>query len=314
MQMLALQATSLRNPQKFPPFMASQPVQHTQKTLLTPASCQGVGVHSGNPVTMTLRPAPVGSGITFVRTDLGKALIKASWKTVVDTRFCTTIGNQNGVTVSTVEHLFAALAAMGIDNLRIELNGPELPIMDGCSEFFLTLLEQTGVRDQQAPRQMIRVLKTVTVSEGNRSATLSPSSFYELEVDFDFGGRIALETQHLVFRPSRDSFHDLIAPARTFGLLEDAEKLRAAGLAKGASLDNTVVYDGSHVLNEEGLRYEDECARHKILDAMGDLHLAGGMILGKFHGLRAGHGLHCQLLKALFADPTAYFIESSAKV
>ena len=269
-------------------------------------SCQGIGVHSGNTVTMTLSPAALGTGITFVRTDLGNVTIKASWETVVDTHFCTTIGNHKGVTVSTVEHLFAALAASGIDNLRVELDGPELPIMDGCSQFFSTLLDQAGIRNQRAPRRLIRVLKTVTVEEGSRSATLSPSPFYELEVDFDFGDRVAIDPQHLVFRPARDSFQELIASARTFGLLEDAKKLQEMGFAKGASLDNTVVFDGALVLNEEGLRYPDECARHKILDAMGDLHLAGGLILGKFHGVRAGHGLHYKLLQALFTDPEAW--------
>ncbi len=248
--------------------------------------------------------------MTFVRTDLGNIALKASWKTVVDTQFCTTIGDHKGVTVSTVEHLLAALAANGIDNIRVELDGPELPIMDGCSHFFSTLLEQAGTRDQQAPRRILRVLKTVSVAEGSRTATLSPSPFYELSVEFDFGERASIETQHLTFRPSRDNFLNLIAPARTFGLLADAEKLRAVGLAKGASLENTVVYDGSKVLNEEGLRYTDECARHKILDAMGDLHLAGGLILGKFHGVRAGHGLHYKLLQALFADPTQYSVTS----
>ncbi len=286
-----------------------QQVLYHQKTLSTPVSCHGIGVHSGAPATLTLHPAPVGSGVTFVRTDLGGAEIKASWRTVVDTRFCTTIGNAQGVTVSTVEHLMAALAAHGIDNVRVDINGPELPIMDGSAAPFFTLLEEAGVHDQTAPRRVIRVLKTVTVEEGDRTASLSPAPFYEIEVDFDFAGRTALERQHQVFRPLRDDFAKEIASARTFGLLEDAEKVWAMGLAKGASLENTLVYEGTNVLNEDGLRYDDECVRHKVLDALGDLHLAGGLILGKFHGTRTGHALHHTLLQALFADPTAWSLE-----
>lgn len=281
---------------------------HTQKTIASSASCEGIGVHSGAPATLTLHPAPTGSGVTFVRTDLEGAEIKASWKTVVDTRFCTTIGNAQGVTVSTIEHLMAALAAQGIDNIRVEINGPELPIMDGSAAPFSALLEQAGVKTQNSPRRVIRVLKTITVEEGDRKASLSPSSVYELDVDFDFAGRTALDQQRQIFRPLEDDFAEDIGPARTFGLLEDAEKVWAMGLAKGASLDNTLVYEGTTVLNEDGLRYEDECVRHKVLDALGDLHLAGGLILGKFHGVRSGHGLHHQLLVALFADPTAWAI------
>ncbi len=284
-------------------------VQHHQKTIANMVSCQGIGVHSGSPATVTLHPAPSGSGITFMRTDLGSIEVKASWQTVVDTRFCTTIGNGQGVNISTVEHLMAALAASGIDNIRVEIDGPELPIMDGSAHPFVALVEEAGVKEQYAPRRMIRVLKTVTVKEGDRQVSLSPAPYYEIEVDFDFAGRTSLAPQHRVFRPLEEDFGEDISAARTFGLLEDAEKLWAMGLSKGASLENTLVYDGTEVLNEEGLRYADECVRHKVLDALGDLHLAGGQILGKFHGTRTGHGLHHKLLLALFADPSAYAIE-----
>ncbi|MBY0500707.1 MAG: UDP-3-O-acyl-N-acetylglucosamine deacetylase [Alphaproteobacteria bacterium] len=282
---------------------------YNQRTLINSVSCYGIGVHSGSTVTVTLHPAAAGSGITFIRTDLGGIEIKALWQTVVDTRQCTTIGNGQGATLSTIEHLMAALAAGGIDNLRIEVNGPELPILDGSAQPFVALVEEAGVREQHISRRLIRVLKTVTVEEGNRKVSLSPAPYYEIEIDFDFAGRNALAPQHLVFRPLEEDFTEEIAAARTFGLLEDAEKIWSLGLAKGASLDNTLVYDGMQVINHDGLRYKDECVRHKVLDALGDLHLAGGLILGKFHGVRTGHSLHHKLLLALFADPSAYELE-----
>lgn len=291
------------------PDLAPQIACH-QKTIANTVSCQGIGVHSGANVTVTLQPAVSGSGITFIRTDLGDVEVKAHWQTVVDTRFCTTIGNSQGVTVSTVEHLLSALAASGIDNVRIEIDGPELPIMDGSAQPFVFLVEEAGVKEQRSPRKVIRVLKTVTVEEGDRKVSLTPAPYYEIEVDFDFAGRTSLAPQHRIFRPLEDDFAEDISSARTFGLMEDAEKLWAMGLSKGASLENTLVYDKTDVLNEEGLRYEDECVRHKVLDALGDLHLAGGLILGKFHGVRTGHGLHHKLLLALFADSTAYAIEA----
>ena len=290
-----------------PPF--ENHTHHYQKTIANAVSCQGIGIHSGALVTLTLYPAIAGSGITFVRTDLGGVEVKASWRTVIDTRFCTTIGNSQGVTVSTIEHLMAALAASGIDNVRVEIDGPELPILDGSAHPFVSLIEEAGLQDQHVSRQIIRVLKTVTVTEGDRKVSLSPAPYYEIEVDFDFAGRTTLAAQNLTFRPLEEDFSEEISSARTFGLLEDAQKVWAMGLSKGASLDNTLVYDGTNVINEEGLRFDNECVRHKVLDALGDLHLAGGLILGKFHGIRTGHGLHHKLLLALFADPTAWEIE-----
>lgn len=285
-------------------------VHYYQKTITNSVSCQGIGVHSGGLVNLKLLPANAGAGITFVRTDLGGAEIKASWKTIVDTRFCTTIGNSQGVTVSTVEHLMAALAAKGIDNVRVEIDGAEIPILDGSAQPFVALLEEAGVQGQCALRQVIRILKPIIVTDGERKASLTPAPYYELEVDFDFAGRTALSPQNLVFRPLEEDFSEEISSARTFGLLEDAEKLWAMGLSKGASLENTLVYDGTEVVNEEGLRFNDECVRHKILDALGDLHLAGGLILGKFHGIRTGHGLHHKLLLALFSDPSAWIVDA----
>lgn len=169
---------------------------------------------------------------------------------------------------------------------------------------------KTGITQQRASRRVIRVLKTITIEEENRKATLSPSSDFEIEVDFDFAGRTSHASQNYTFSPLEEDFAEDIASARTFGLLEDAEKIWAAGLAKGASLENTLVFAGDEVLNNDGLRYEDECVRHKVLDVLGDLHLAGGLILGKFHGIRTCHNLHVKLLQAFFADPSAYVIAS----
>ena len=286
-------------------------IQQAQKTIANVVSCKGIGVHSGTQVNLSLHPAVSGSGIVFIRTDLDGAEIKGLWQNVVDTRQCTTLGNSDGVTISTVEHLLAALAAKGIDNVRVELDGSELPIMDGSAQAFVSLIEKAGIREQCVPRRMIRVLKTVTVEEGDRKITLSPAPYYELEVDFDFAGRTDLTAQNYTFRPLEDDFDEDISAARTFGLMEDAERIWAMGLAKGASLENTLVYDGTNVMNEEGSRYDDECVRHKVLDALGDLHLAGGMLLGKFHGVRTGHTLHHKLLLALFADPSAYSVETT---
>jgi UDP-3-O-[3-hydroxymyristoyl] N-acetylglucosamine deacetylase len=308
----ALQSVAIqeKQPQHYNFVPQAEPqIQYFQKTIVNSVSCQGIGVHSGNPVTLTLQPAVSGSGVTFVRTDLGGVEIQASWQTVVDTQSCTTIGNQRGDTVSTIEHLMAALAANGIDNIRVEIDGPELPIMDGSAHPFMVLIEKAGIKEKRTPRHVIRVLKTITVEEGDRKASLSPAPFYAIEVDFDFMGRTNLAGQSRIFCPLKDNFFKDISSARTFGYREDAEKMWAMGLAKGASLENTVVYDGDTVLNEEGLRYEDECVRHKVLDALGDLHLSGGLILGKFHGVRTGHGLHHKLLVALFSDPQAWKVD-----
>jgi len=273
----------------------------------------GIGVHSGLPATVTLKPGD--GGIVFVRTDKNHSVIPARWDTVVDTRNCTTIGNAEGVTISTIEHLMAALAAYGIDHALVEIDGPEMPIMDGSAKDYDTLVAEAQPQKVLTPRRVFRILKEITVEgDGGRSASLTPSDHYSLAVDFDFGGRVALPKQMVNFTPFKDDFAKWIGPARTFGLLEDAEKIKAMGLAKGASLENTVVFDGTSVVNEGGLRFDDECGRHKVLDAMGDLHLAGGLILGHYKGVHTGHTMNNQLLRTLFADSGAYVEESIAGV
>ena len=278
-----------------------------QRTLKSSISCSGVTLHSGEKVSLTLNPADAGTGIVFKRTDIagGGASIPAKWDRVVDTRMCTTIGNGDGVTVATVEHLMAALAGCGIDNALIELNGSEVPIMDGSAQPFVFLLECAGVVEQDEPRRVIRVLKSVSARDGDSEARLSPGSFLSLDfkIEFDCG---AISRQSFSIGVINGSFAKELARARTFGFLHEVEALWAAGFAKGGSLENAVVVSGDKVLNEGGLRYDDEFVRHKILDAVGDLYLAGAPIIGKFEGVYSGHATNNALLRTLFADPEAW--------
>jgi UDP-3-O-[3-hydroxymyristoyl] N-acetylglucosamine deacetylase len=278
-----------------------------QKTLKSRINCSGVGLHSGRRVMLTIGPAPVDTGIRFKRTDpagLG-AVIPARWDHVVDTKLCTVIGNDNGVVVSTVEHLMAAFSGLGIDNATIEIDGPEVPIMDGSADAFVFLLECAGLVEQSAPRKRIRILKTVTVSDEKASAALIPAPCASLDFALDFANP-AIGRQEKSVRLGEDSFKRELSRARTFGFAEEVELLRKAGLARGGSLDNAIVIGTDRVLNREGLRYGDEFVRHKMLDAMGDLYLAGAPIEGRFLGARSGHALNNRLLRALFADSDAW--------
>ena len=282
-----------------------------EKTLAKACHVKGIGVHSGSEATLKILPADMGHGIVFVRTDLNHSEINATAATVVDTRFCTTIGNSEGATVSTVEHLMAAFSALGIDHARIEIDGPELPIMDGSAAPFIDAILKAGVQDLAGSRKVIRVLRTVTAEENGRTISISPSEDFEITLTFDFGGRLPSGPQYFHYKAQKTSFEKDISSARTFGLLEDAEKMWAAGLSKGASLENTLVFDQGKVMNEDGLRYEDECVRHKILDVIGDLHLAGGKLLGHVKAETTGHGLNNRLLTTLFSDPQNYRIENA---
>jgi UDP-3-O-[3-hydroxymyristoyl] N-acetylglucosamine deacetylase len=283
-----------------------------QTTLKTAISCTGVGLHSGKKVSMTLNPADKNSGIVFKRTDIegNGAVIPATWDRVVDTRLCTTIGNDDGVTVSTIEHLMAALSGCGIDNAIVELSGPEVPIMDGSAAPFVFLVECAGVVQQSERRRVIRVLKPVTVTDGNKVATLNPSNVFSLDFSIDFNS-VVVASQSISIGLVNGTFKNELARARTFGFLHEVEQLRAAGLAKGGSLDNAVVVSGDKVLNEEGLRFDNEFVRHKVLDAIGDLYLAGGAILGQFSGVCSGHAANNQILRALFADKDAWCYEAA---
>jgi UDP-3-O-[3-hydroxymyristoyl] N-acetylglucosamine deacetylase len=276
-----------------------------QQTLARTIRCIGVGVHSGESVSMSIKPAAINTGYVFVRTDVAHHnQIEAIWSNVTDTSMCTKITNAHGVSISTIEHIIAALAGMHIHNAIIEVGGPEVPIMDGSSADFVTLIQAIGIKRQKAPLKIIRVLKPVQVSHGTGTAFLLPADERRLSMEFNFAGRMA-ETSFLSYYPDSDDFVECLADSRTFGFFEDAQKLQAAGLAKGASLQNTIVIGEAGVMNEGGLRHNDEFVRHKVLDAVGDLALAGGVLLAHFDGINSGHGLNNQLLRALFADPSA---------
>lgn len=275
-----------------------------QKTLKGPIHCRGVGLHSGASVVMTLHPAAPDTGIQFRRSDAGGVEIAASWRNIVDSVLCTTLG-RDGVTVATVEHLMAAFAGLAVDNAIVEIDGPEVPVMDGSAAPFVFLLECAGLVEQDAPRRAIKVLKPVSVRLPGKSAALRPAADFSLRFAIDFASSAVLR-QEITLTPAPASFKDDISRARTFGFLEEVERMRAAGLARGGSLDNAVVISGDQVLNEDGLRYADEFVRHKVLDAMGDLYLAGGPLIGQFSGLRSGHAMNRQLLEQLFADRAAW--------
>jgi len=267
--------------------------------------CRGVGVHTGARVSMTLHPAATGIGIVFRRSDCGGAMIAADWRNVQESPLCTTLSNRDGVSVATVEHLLAALAGAEIDNVVIELDGPEVPVMDGSAEPFLFLIERAGIVEQDAPRRAIKVLKPIRAADENRMAALTPASGFSVSFKIDFPAEV-VRRQDISLSLDAESFRTEIARARTFGFIEDVERLQAAGLARGGSLDNAVVVNGAKILNKGGLRYADEFVRHKVLDAVGDLYLAGGPIVGHFRGVRSGHALNRRLLEALFADRRAW--------
>jgi len=280
-----------------------------QRTLKSAISVSGVGLHSGTKTTMTLRPAEAGTGIRFRRVDARHqgAVIPALWSNVTDTRLNTCISNADGASVRTIEHLMSALAGMGVDNALIDIDGEEVPVMDGSAAPFVFLIECAGLVEQAAPRQVIKVLKRITVTEGDKVATLAPSEDFTLSVDIDFAAA-AIGRQQVSLTVDSAAFKAEISRARTFGFEQEVEAMRAAGLGRGGSLDNAVVIsgDGSGILNKEGLRYDNEFVRHKLLDALGDLSLAGMPLEAEFSGTRTGHALNNQLLRALFADAKAW--------
>lgn len=285
-----------------------------QQTLNSTIDCMGIGLHSGRRVHLTLCPASVDTGIVFIRTDLpeGQGIIPARWDLVADTRLCTLMRNEHGATIGTVEHLMAALRGCGIDNAYVEVSAAEVPIMDGSSAPFIFLIECAGTRVQEKPRRVIRVLKEVSAVDGDKKVTLSPAptSSFRAEIIYDNTALIRRQEGSLRLTDPA-SFKVEVSAARTFGFAHEVEQMRKAGLGLGGSLDNAVVIDGDHVLNEGGLRFQDEFIRHKILDAVGDLYLAGGQILGHYHGIRGGHGMNNAVLRALFADPANYRIEDA---
>jgi UDP-3-O-[3-hydroxymyristoyl] N-acetylglucosamine deacetylase len=288
---------------------SARPPSIRQHTLRNAISCSGVGLHSGSNTTLTLRPAEADKGIVFRRVDArGKgALIPALWSNVTDTRLNTCISNADGISVRTIEHLMSALAGLGVDNAVIEIDGEEVPVMDGSAAPFVFLIECAGLVEQAAPRQVIKLLKPVVVRDGDKVAVLRPDNDFTLSMEIEFAAA-AIGRQQMSLSVDCDSFKAEVSRARTFGFEQEVEAMRAAGLGRGGSLENAVVIagDGSSVLNEEGLRYDDEFVRHKLLDALGDLALAGSRLQAHFVGVRTGHALNNSLLRALFADGTAW--------
>jgi UDP-3-O-[3-hydroxymyristoyl] N-acetylglucosamine deacetylase len=275
-----------------------------QQTLAAAITCQGIGLHSGKRVTMTLRPAAPGTGIVFRRVDAG-ADIPALWTNTANATLCTMLSNGEGVEIKTIEHLMAALAGCGIDNAVVELDGPEVPAMDGSAAPFVALIDRVGTTVQDLPRRAIKVLKPVEVAHQGAVVALLPDHGFSMSFEIAFENPlIGAQEMTVSFEP--DTFRDELSRARSFGMLDDVERLRAAGLVQGGSLENAVVISGDRVLNQGGLRYADEFVRHKLLDALGDLYLAGGPIIGHFRGSRSGHAHTRMLLAALFADPDAW--------
>jgi len=276
-----------------------------QKTLKAAIHCRGVALHSGGRVGMTLHPAAPNTGIVFRRTDLAGAELRADWRNSVEQPLCTKLEDGKDFSVATIEHLMAALAGLEIDNVLIEIDGPEVPVMDGSAAPFVFLIECAGTLEQEAPRRAIKVLKPVNVGEDGKSASLAPDDGFSMSFAIDFASG-AINRQDITIALDPESFKVDISRARTFGFLHEVDQMRAAGLARGGSLENAVVIQGDRVLNREGLRYVDEFVRHKVLDALGDLYLAGAPIIGHFRGVRSGHALNRRLLEGLFADPSAW--------
>jgi UDP-3-O-[3-hydroxymyristoyl] N-acetylglucosamine deacetylase len=277
-----------------------------QRTLDHSIRCSGIGLHSGRKIDLILHPASEDSGITFIRSDLGVE-IPARAGYVTDTRLCTTIGRE-AAHISTVEHLLSALAGLGVDNARIEVSGPEVPIMDGSSAPFVFLIQCAGIREQSKAKKVLRILKRVEVEEGNKRCALYPAAGFKISYLLDYDHPL-LRRRKVSIDFSRQAYTREISRARTFGFLHEVEALQKAGLALGGSLENAIVLDTHRVVNEGGLRYEDECVRHKILDTLGDLSLSGFPIVGAFEGELTGHDMNHKLVTTLLADPSSYRIE-----
>ncbi len=281
--------------------------QVLQHTLAGSAACAGQGVHSGATVRIVIRPASINTGIVFVRTDVTDRdnRVPVSAETVGRTQLNTEIANAEGVAVSTIEHLMAAFAALEVDNAVVEIDGPEVPIMDGSALPFVQLIDRAGRRVQDAPRRYIEILDTVEVVEGDKRAALSPAASLEVDFEIAFASK-AIGRQRVSLAVDEQVFRKELAAARTFGFVHEVEALRAKGLAIGGGLENAVVIDGDRILNPEGLRFADEFVRHKALDAIGDLYVLGLPVLGRFEGRYAGHAINNRLVRALMATPAAW--------
>jgi UDP-3-O-[3-hydroxymyristoyl] N-acetylglucosamine deacetylase len=281
-----------------------------RRTVGREISVDGIALHAGVPVVMRIAPAEADSGIQFRRNDLpGRPLVHASWRNIIDSRFATVVA-VGGATVAVTEHLLAALSGAGLDDCLIELDGPEPPLLDGDALSFLQILDHAGVRELDVPRSAIRLKRAVEVKAAAASVRLLPSNCAEFFFEIDFP---ATAIGHQVFECILDEtvFRSQIAPARTFGFLDQAEQLRSAGFARGATLDNTLVIDGGDICNPDRQRFPDEFVRHKILDAIGDMKLADAPLIARFEGRRSSHALNAALLRILFSDSANYEIVSA---
>lgn len=278
-----------------------------QTTLAATASLQGIGLHSGNQVTMTVRPAAANTGIMFLRTDVpqGEGLIAALTASICEVTLSSKIGNQHGHVVGTIEHLMAAFAGLRVDNAIVELDAPEAPIMDGSAKPFVKLIKQAGIAELDEGRRALRIVKPVRVDNGDSYCELVPDaeSVFEAEIDFDSG---AIGRQSYALSLDNGDFDRDVVNARTFCMAGQVEAMHEAGLALGGSMDNAIVVDGDKVMNEEGLRSSHEFVQHKLLDAIGDLFLAGAPIIGRYRGYKSGHALHNRLLNELFANEDCF--------
>ncbi|SEQ40107.1 UDP-3-O-[3-hydroxymyristoyl] N-acetylglucosamine deacetylase [Faunimonas pinastri] len=278
-----------------------------QKTLKSRIELSGIGVHSGKPVSMTLSPADANTGIVFVRTAEGQADIEipAIHSAVAATELCTLLGDPAGLFVATVEHLMAALISLGVDNVSIEIDGSEVPVMDGSAAAFVDAVDQVGLVEQKAPKRFIKILKPVQIAVGESFAEFVPFDGFRFDVAIEFANEL-IGRQEMAIDITPDSFRTEISRARTFGFMSDVERLWKAGYAMGSSLENSVVIGEDRVLNPEGLRYPDEFVRHKLLDAVGDLALAGMPFVGCYRSYKGGHKVNAMALKALLARRDAW--------
>ena len=278
-----------------------------QNTVKSSVICSGIGLHSGKQISIKIIPAPADLGIVFKRTDVkeAEAIVPANFRNVVKTMLGTTIANKSGVEVATIEHLMAGLWGAGVDNAIIEIDGIEIPIMDGSSAPFIKLIQSVGLQRQDKPRKVIRIKDEIKFGDANRYAVLRPSKSFKVKFEIDFKDK-AIGSQHAKFKLDEGSFQQEIANARTFGFKEEVEAMHKAGLGRGGSLENAIVVDNGKILNPEGLRFENEFVRHKVLDSVGDLYTVGAHIIGEFVGVRSGHHTNNEILKALIETPTAW--------
>ena len=286
--------------------IATNHKNNNQQTIASSIIVKGIGLHTGDQVELNLQPASVDNGIKFIRVDKkNDNVIEALWSNVSETLLSTTISNSHGLKISTIEHLMSALSGLHIDNLNIYINANEVPIMDGSSRPFVEMIEKVGIKKQSKKRKMLNIKKSIEVSENNGSVKIVPNNQFSIDFEIDFPSQL-VSKQSCQLQLINGNYKTDIAAARTFGFEKDVEHLRSNGLALGGSLDNAVVVGENEILNKDGLRYTDEFVRHKILDSIGDLYLAGAPILGYFYGNKSGHYLNNQLLRKLFSDQNNY--------